>query len=96
MVKESVIANSPINNILSTMETERLIIRKKINNHNYRITIIVDGQAKYKIIAIYGGHNIPIPGALVQLMDERYDNLKQFSEKLRAVETKIDKRRHNG
>lgn len=71
------------------METERLVIRKKIGDNTYRITVITDNKNKYKIITIYGGHNVTIPHKLMELMDERYNDLRELSKKLRVIETKI-------
>ena len=74
------------------METERMVVRKQIGNHLYRLTVIVDNDKKYKIITIYGGHKITVPHKLMELMDQRYESIKELGKKLRSIESKLTKR----
>ena len=78
------------------METERLVIRKQIGDHIYRLTVILDNNKNYKIISMHACPKVPIPRKLIELMDQRFQNLKELGNKLRSIESKLTKGRHNG
>lgn len=78
------------------METERLVIRKRIRDHVYRITVILDNSEEYKIVSMHACPKVPIPHKLIELMDQRFQNIKELGNKLRSIESKLTKGRHNG